>query len=63
MSRPQVHGYDLQCLALLGRFGFASGADEKVVRIFQAPSKFLENMACLSGIDVSAELDRRKQVG
>ncbi|MEQ2192339.1 hypothetical protein XENOCAPTIV_010248 [Xenoophorus captivus] len=30
ISRPQIHGYDLQCLAMIGRFQFVSGADEKM---------------------------------
>lgn len=51
MARPQVHGYDVQCLALLGRYRFASGADEKVVRVFEAPSNFLDNFSRLCGHD------------
>ena len=30
IARPQVHGYDMQCLSMLGRYRLASGADEKV---------------------------------
>lgn len=62
MGRPQVHGYDLQCLALLGRFSLASGADEKVIRCFMSPANFLENLSKLSNINYSAEMDRRKKV-
>uniref|UniRef100_A0AAQ5ZLL4 Elongator complex protein 2 n=1 Tax=Amphiprion ocellaris TaxID=80972 RepID=A0AAQ5ZLL4_AMPOC len=43
ISRPQIHGYDMQCLAMVGRFQFVSGADEKVLRVFQAPRNFVEN--------------------
>lgn len=43
IARPQVHGYDMQCLALLSRYKFASAAEEKIVRIFQAPGNFVEN--------------------
>ncbi|KAK5603085.1 Elongator subunit elp2 [Crenichthys baileyi] len=50
ISRPQIHGYDLQCLAMVGRFQFVSGADEKVLRVFQAPRNFVENFANISGI-------------
>lgn len=49
ISRPQIHGYDMQCLALVGRFQFVSGADEKVLRVFQAPKNFVENFANISG--------------
>uniref|UniRef100_A0A3Q1GVS1 Elongator complex protein 2 n=1 Tax=Acanthochromis polyacanthus TaxID=80966 RepID=A0A3Q1GVS1_9TELE len=50
ISRPQIHGYDMQCLAMVGRFQFVSGADEKVLRVFQAPRNFVENFANISGI-------------
>lgn len=43
IARPQVHGYDMQCLAMIGRFKFVSGADEKVLRVFEAPVNFLDN--------------------
>lgn len=49
ISRPQIHGYDMQCLAMVGRFHFVSGADEKVLRVFQAPRNFVENFANISG--------------
>ncbi|XP_075995702.1 elongator complex protein 2 isoform X2 [Genypterus blacodes] len=49
ISRPQIHGYDMQCLAAVGRFQFVSGADEKVLRVFQAPRNFVENFASISG--------------
>lgn len=45
ISRPQIHGYDMSCIASLGRFRFASGAEEKVIRVFEAPHNFLENYA------------------
>uniref|UniRef100_A0A8C5HEP3 Elongator complex protein 2 n=1 Tax=Gouania willdenowi TaxID=441366 RepID=A0A8C5HEP3_GOUWI len=50
ISRPQIHGYDMHCLANVGRFQFVSGADEKVLRVFQAPRNFVENFAHFSGI-------------
>ena len=43
LSRPQVHGYDMSCIASLGPFQFASGAEEKVIRVFHAPQNFFEN--------------------
>lgn len=49
ISRPQIHGYDMQCLAMVGRFRFVSGADEKVLRVFQAPRNFVENFANIFG--------------
>ncbi|XP_014211711.1 probable elongator complex protein 2 [Copidosoma floridanum] len=40
ISRPQIHGHDISCLAILKPHIFASGAEEKVVRIFTAPLIF-----------------------
>lgn len=52
LGRPQVHGYDLTCVAFLDRLRFASGADEKVVRVFDAPKGFA---ASLYGLGVTQE--------
>ncbi|KAM9838235.1 elongator complex protein 2 [Aulostomus maculatus] len=52
ISRPQIHGYNMQCLAMVGRFEFVSGADEKVLRVFQAPRNFVENFANISGTSI-----------
>lgn len=43
IARPQIHGYDMQTICSLTRFKFASGAEEKIVRTFQAPVNFIEN--------------------
>ena len=53
MARPQVHGYDMTCVAMLGRYCFASGADEKVARVFESPRNFLENLMFLCKVDVT----------
>ncbi|CAL1525971.1 unnamed protein product [Lymnaea stagnalis] len=60
IARPQVHGYDLQCLAMLGKYSFASGADEKLVRIFKAPRNFISNFCHICGHDLSEELRREE---
>jgi elongator complex protein 2 len=52
LGRPQIHGYDLTCVAFLGRLKFASGADEKVVRVFEAPKGFARS---LYGLGVTKE--------
>lgn len=49
IARPQVHGYDMQCLAVLSRYRFASAAEEKIVRTFQATGNFVENFRHLVG--------------
>ncbi|XP_057278991.1 elongator complex protein 2 isoform X3 [Pezoporus wallicus] len=52
IARPQVHGYDMRCLAMVGRFQFVSGADEKVLRVFCSPKNFIENFSNITGIPV-----------
>lgn len=37
MSRPQIHGYDLNCIDSIGQTQFVSGADEKLLRVFDEP--------------------------
>ena len=42
-----MHGYDLSCIASLGRFN----AEEKAIRLFEAPHNFLENLIRVFRID------------
>lgn len=57
IARPQVHGYDMQCFAVLSRFKFASAAEEKIVRTFQAPGNFVENFRNLVNAETEFEGD------
>jgi len=55
LARPQVHGHIIACLAALpspssapvsaGSLAFVSGADEKTLRVFDAPGTFLGTVA------------------
>ena len=49
MSRPQIHGYDLNCLSAIGATQFISGADEKLLRVFNKPKAVASLLAKLSG--------------
>jgi len=51
MARPQVHGYNMSSVAMLSSLSFVSSAEEKVIRAFQAPYNFLENMSQLAKIN------------
>lgn len=53
IGRPQIHGYDLKCLAMAGRFKFISGADEKVIRIFNATKYVVESLQQITGNEYS----------
>lgn len=48
VARPQIHGYDMQCIATVDGSTFLSGADEKIVRAFRAPDTFLKRIRCLA---------------
>lgn len=47
LARAQVHGYDCIDARFISEFQFASIADEKVVRIFDAPGAFVNLLTAL----------------
>ncbi|GJC82012.1 elongator complex protein 2 [Colletotrichum liriopes] len=54
MSRPQIHGYDLNCIDTLGASQFVSGADEKLMRVFSEPRAVAQMLQTLGGIKTDA---------
>ncbi|KAI0447526.1 WD40-repeat-containing domain protein [Xylaria telfairii] len=57
MARPQIHGYDLNCIDSLGSSQFVSGADEKLMRVFDEPkavAKLLNRLCGISNDDSKA---------
>lgn len=52
LSRPQVHGYDLNCIDSLGDSQFVSGADEKLLRVFEKPKNVATMLSGMSGVKV-----------
>eukprot|EP01083_Nonionella_stella_P046768 125280_1 len=57
ISRPQVHGYDLNCVCFVPSvpFRFVSGAAEKVLRAFDAPKPFIETVHGITGTIVEED--------
>ncbi|XP_012536598.1 probable elongator complex protein 2 [Monomorium pharaonis] len=51
IARPQIHGYDMSCLTMLAPHIYASGADEKVVRVFMATSAFRNRLQSLANVE------------
>ncbi|ODN98383.1 elongator complex protein 2 [Cryptococcus wingfieldii CBS 7118] len=47
IARPQIHGYDMTDATFISPFRFASTADEKVTRVFDAPEGFVESLRTL----------------
>uniref|UniRef100_A0A0K3CCY1 Elongator complex protein 2 n=1 Tax=Rhodotorula toruloides TaxID=5286 RepID=A0A0K3CCY1_RHOTO len=61
LGRPQIHGYPLASVAFTSpakRLQFVSGADEKIVRVFDAPRLWLRTLKTLSGLDLGDEEER-----
>ncbi|EED12518.1 RNA polymerase II Elongator subunit, putative [Talaromyces stipitatus ATCC 10500] len=54
-SRPQIHGYDLNCIDTLGPARFISGADEKLLRVFNEPKQIAQLLERLCGISQDEE--------
>jgi len=48
IARPQIHGYNMKCLKMLSRYKYVSGAEEKVVRVFEAPQAFYNTLKSIS---------------
>ncbi|KAF2733902.1 WD40 repeat-like protein [Polyplosphaeria fusca] len=52
-SRPQIHGYDLNCIDRISETQFISGADEKLLRVFDEPRGVAELLDRLCDIRVT----------
>ncbi|GAA5940941.1 Elongator subunit ELP2 [Sporobolomyces koalae] len=55
IGRPQIHGYPLSSLAFINRLQFVSGADEKLIRVFDAPQNFVDSLSNLSRVRVDGD--------
>ncbi|KAL4801718.1 6-phosphofructo-2-kinase-domain-containing protein [Aspergillus unguis] len=54
-TRPQIHGYDLNCVDTLGPDRFVSGAEEKLLRVFNEPGPIAQLLEKLSGFTQKTE--------
>ena len=52
VARPQIHGYDLNAIASLHDWKFVSGADEKVLRVFQTSKSTANLLVRLANLTV-----------
>lgn len=48
----------MQVIAILDRYRFASGAEEKIVRTFQAPSDFVRSFRNICAVDAEPAGDQ-----
>lgn len=56
-SRPQIHGYDLNCVDAISDSQFVSGADEKLLRVFDEPKGVAEMLSKLCNIQTRDTTD------
>jgi len=49
-SRAQIHGYDINCISSLGPTRFVTGADEKLLRVFDQPKPIAQLLSNLCDI-------------
>lgn len=54
IARPQIHGYLINCIAVLNELTYISGADEKVLRVFRATKNFVNSLKNISGYEVES---------
>ena len=59
LGRPQIHGYDLECLSFIGPFQIITGADEKVLRVFDAPQTSISTLNQISDFKTPEHLEAR----
>ena len=57
LSRPQIHGYDLNCIDSLGKGRFVSGADEKLLRVFDEPKGVAHLLSSVTGFREASTSD------
>eukprot|EP01034_Spumella_vulgaris_P028955 gene28953-35916_t len=58
VSRPQIHGYDLNCVALApASHVIFTGGEEKLIRVFDAPGIVLQGLKELCDIDSHVDAD------
>ena len=52
VARPQIHGYDLNCVTCNSTSQFTTGADEKLLRVFDKPKAIAKMLYRLCEIDI-----------
>jgi elongator complex protein 2 len=63
IARSQIHGYDLNCVAFLDKFRYICGADEKILRVFDAPRTFALSLSAIAGTVEEEAMLRQRPVG
>lgn len=59
-ARPQIHGYEINCVCAIDAITFVSGADEKVIRVFQATRDFVDRFYQVTGNKLPCTVEKDK---
>ncbi|KAG5437798.1 hypothetical protein PCANB_000512 [Pneumocystis canis] len=57
VSRPQIHGYDINCVCMLDIWQLISGADEKALRVFNPTKSVAYLISKLSKLDFDKRIE------
>ncbi|KRZ83324.1 Elongator complex protein 2 [Trichinella sp. T8] len=63
LSRAQVHGYEMACLSVTRRGELVSGGEEKVLRVFNAPTSFFELLSSVCEVERFLKNEDRLMAG
>ena len=61
IARPQIHGHDIYAMTIIDTqhgLKFASGAEETIVRLFEASSNFVDSAQKLTGCKLPLDKER-----
>ena len=63
IGRSQIHGYNLNTIDFISKYQYVSGADEKVLRVFDAPKTFAQSLQGLGGDKEDESVLEQRPVG
>lgn len=57
LARPQIHGHSINSLTTLSNYKYVSGSDEKILRVFTSPQRFIQLYSLVKDKDITKELN------
>jgi len=65
IARPAIHGHDLSCSSFLHSrdHSFVTGAEEKVIRVFEGPQTFVDTLMNISNVKTTSSSTVNRPLG